>query len=217
MTSLCKKESTYQPNHSPPKWWLRNKSHFQTLCRCQTARCQFCHICAYSKVFFCCIPLPEICRYVFNPRMLSTESVGLRFLGWFYHELSNLLQLKLLQALKVLWNRCEKHFFCTLGFSLLTRRRNNEKSESHCARINMDWVLVRPDPKQTLCTCASRPLRTGVWMGRSTGHETMRNARHESRRLRTKEILLTPNHKKRGVKKNQPEPTAISAGYLEGA
>lgn len=82
MTSLCKKESTYQPNHSPPKWWLRNKSHFQTLCRCQTARCQFCHICAYSK-FSCCIPLPEICRYVFNPRMLSTESVGLCFQGDF--------------------------------------------------------------------------------------------------------------------------------------
>lgn len=31
----------------------------------------------------------------------------------------------------------------------------------------------------------------------------MRNPRHESRRLHTKEILLTPNHKKRGVKKKQ--------------
>lgn len=54
-------------------------------------------------------------------------------------------------------------------------------------------------------------------MGGLIGHETMRNTRHESRRLHTKEILLTPNHKKRGVKKNQPEPTAISMGYLEGA
>lgn len=38
-------------------------------------------------------------------------------------------------------------------------------------------------------------------MGGLVGHETMRNTRHESRRLHTKEILLTPNHKKRGVKK----------------
>lgn len=77
-----------------------------------------------------------------------------------------------------------------------------------------------PDYKHTLCTFALQSLRTAFEWGGSTGRETMRNPPHESRRPHTKEILLTPNHKKRGAaekKKTRPEPTAIPAGYLEGA
>lgn len=90
------------------------------------------------------------------------------------------------------------------------------RRERHCAQINMDSCLCEQTTNRHCVLCFAAALH-GVWMAGSIGHETMRTPRHESRRLLTKEILLTPNHKKRVVKKILPEPTAISVGYLEGA
>ena len=93
------------------------------------------------------------------------------FSGWFYHELSNLLQLWLLQALKVLWNRCEKTLFCTFDFSLFIRERNKENglfpSECRSARINMDWCLCDQTPnRHCVLVLRSRFARVFEWAAR---------------------------------------------------
>lgn len=160
MRSLCKTESTHQPNHSPPKLWLGNKFCFQRLCILAKQHCQFCHICAYSELFYY-IPLPKICR-CFQSKTLKlkwnkTDCVSC---------LSNLFKLRFdFEILK----SCD-HCMWNIPCALLTISLFQVWMKQHLKRKKfivhpwhqevLEWAfldkhgftLVRLDYKQTLCT-----------------------------------------------------------------
>lgn len=78
---------------SPPKWWLRNKSHIQPLCHYLTAL-RLLHL-RLLKAFFRNIPSSKVCRYAFNQRILSTNTVRTwRYLFFISHYLSNLVKIR---------------------------------------------------------------------------------------------------------------------------
>lgn len=139
-----------------------------------------------SAVFF-----PQNMQICFHSKDLDHKDTEIMRLSFF---ISSSLRLDFFRLWKYVRNAfCRFHFH----FNLWMENKNSAFS---------DWITLCSD-KYGLA-CASRlqtdivyfPLH-GVWMGSSIGHGTMRKPRHESLRLYTKEILLTPNHKKRGVKK----------------
>lgn len=152
---------------------------------------------------FCCIHAREKRQICFQS--VDVENFGSntmrswRFSSWTF-----------LKAFKVyvgqLWFIKKKllTFYTPLG-SRLNRSCKERKREFGAS----DWLLLCWD-------CMDSYLCALFWgfFARAglIGCNAMRNLWHERHRLHTKEILLTPNHKKRGGKK-----LAISAGYLEGA
>lgn len=162
MTSLCKTESTYQPNHSPPKWWLRNKSHFQRLCVIAKQHC------ASSATS---VPTQTFPSAFLSPKHADMFSIR----GSFMY---NLFKLTFFQALKFSVTKllCEKYLL-QLDFShpsgsklydtLICERDRKRKENSLIFIANRhqkvaEWAslcsdkygctLARPDYKQTLCT-----------------------------------------------------------------
>lgn len=197
-----KKESTYQLNHGPPKWWQSNRIPFPETVTVPSCPLPGCHICAWFYFFF--------------PKDVSDESPA-----------QNQKMMILLASSFVYLSHNQSYSCLEIHFSEVAwpvwkntfRNSNSSQPTSETAGVvvlRKIWIHSSVTGyKYTLCTllCTLR----GVWMGGSIGREPMRNPRHESRRLRTKEILLTPNHKKRGAEKKSARAHSNLCGLSWGS
>lgn len=111
---IKKKEHTNQTTVHPSAGWGTNP-HFQTPFHCQTALCQFCHICACPKFYSAAFLPPKYAdMFLLRGSWAQREIMILLFffLSIIYY-LSNLFKLRFSQPLDI----CEKYLL-QVSFSL---------------------------------------------------------------------------------------------------
>lgn len=124
----------------------------ETLHPCQTALCQFCHICAYSE-FFCYIPLPKICQ-CFQSKTLKLKWNKTDFVSC----LSNLFKLRFwLLNSQVMWLCMWNIPFCCFDF-LITKGLNkttHKKMKVYCSSLTSGSAEVSVLGQTWIHACAT--------------------------------------------------------------